>query len=52
MSGSAQVRLRAERTGALHDELFLAAETDLPPGFAARPVLGDAEWRALQTICN
>jgi len=24
-----QVRLRAERTGALHDELFLAAETDL-----------------------
>ena len=25
----AQVRLRAERTGALHDELFLAAETDL-----------------------
>ncbi|MFT4220164.1 MAG: DNA repair protein RadA [Microbacterium sp.] len=26
---SAQVRLRAERTGALHDELFLASETDL-----------------------
>jgi DNA repair protein RadA/Sms len=26
---TAQVRLRAERTGALHDELFLAAETDL-----------------------
>ncbi|NLC99010.1 MAG: DNA repair protein RadA [Actinomycetales bacterium] len=26
---AAQVRLRAERTGALHDELFLAAETDL-----------------------
>jgi DNA repair protein RadA/Sms len=25
----AQVRLRAERTGALHDNLFLAAETDL-----------------------
>lgn len=25
----AQVRLRAERTGALHDELFLASETDL-----------------------
>ncbi len=25
----AQVRLRAERTGALHNELFLAAETDL-----------------------
>jgi DNA repair protein RadA/Sms len=24
-----QVRLRAERTGAVHDELFLAAETDL-----------------------
>lgn len=24
-----QVRLRAERTGALHDDLFLAAETDL-----------------------
>ncbi len=24
-----QVRLRAERTGALHDELYLAAETDL-----------------------
>lgn len=24
-----QVRLRAERTGAMHDELFLAAETDL-----------------------
>lgn len=24
-----QVRLRAERTGALHDELFLASETDL-----------------------
>ncbi|MGH3932327.1 MAG: AAA family ATPase, partial [Pseudonocardiaceae bacterium] len=24
-----QVRLRAERTGALHDELFLAAESDL-----------------------
>src|SRR5690606_13503604 len=24
-----QVRLRAERTGALHDELFIAAETDL-----------------------
>ncbi|WP_283644634.1 M48 family metallopeptidase [Marinovum algicola] len=33
-------------------ERILAAETDLPPGFAARPVLGDAEWRALQTICN
>lgn len=26
---AAQVRLRAERTGAIHDELFLAAETDL-----------------------
>lgn len=26
---AAQVRLRAERTGALHDELFLAAESDL-----------------------
>lgn len=26
---AAQVRLRAERTGALHPELFLAAETDL-----------------------
>lgn len=26
---AAQVRLRAERTGAVHDELFLAAETDL-----------------------
>ena len=26
---AAQVRLRAERTGALHDELFLASETDL-----------------------
>lgn len=26
---AAQVRLRAERTGALHDHLFLAAETDL-----------------------
>ena len=26
---TAQVRLRAERTGALHDELFIAAETDL-----------------------
>lgn len=26
---TAQVRLRAERTGALHDELYLAAETDL-----------------------
>jgi DNA repair protein RadA/Sms len=26
---AAQVRLRAERTGALHDELYLAAETDL-----------------------
>ncbi len=26
---TAQVRLRAERTGALHDDLFLAAETDL-----------------------
>ncbi|HEU5222064.1 MAG TPA: DNA repair protein RadA [Candidatus Lumbricidophila sp.] len=26
---AAQVRLRAERTGALHDSLFLAAETDL-----------------------
>lgn len=26
---TAQVRLRAERTGALHDELFLASETDL-----------------------
>jgi DNA repair protein RadA/Sms len=25
----AQVRLRAERTGALHDELYLASETDL-----------------------
>jgi len=25
----AQVRMRAERTGALHDELFLASETDL-----------------------
>ncbi|MGO1956762.1 DNA repair protein RadA [Microbacterium sp.] len=25
----AQVRLRAERTGAMHDELFLASETDL-----------------------
>ena len=25
----AQVRLRAERTGALHDDLFLASETDL-----------------------
>ncbi|GGH47120.1 DNA repair protein RadA [Microbacterium album] len=25
----AQVRIRAERTGALHDELFLASETDL-----------------------
>ena len=25
----AQVRLRAERTGSLHDELYLAAETDL-----------------------
>ncbi len=25
-----QVRLRAQRTGALHDELFLAAESDLP----------------------
>lgn len=26
---AAQVRMRAERTGALHDELFLASETDL-----------------------
>lgn len=26
---AAQVRLRAERTGGLHDELYLAAETDL-----------------------
>ena len=26
---AAQVRLRADRTGALHDELFLAAESDL-----------------------
>ena len=26
---TAQVRLRAERTGALHDELYLASETDL-----------------------
>lgn len=26
---AAQVRLRAERTGAVHDELYLAAETDL-----------------------
>ncbi|WEG09234.1 DNA repair protein RadA [Microbacterium horticulturae] len=26
---AAQIRLRAERTGALHDELFLASETDL-----------------------
>ena len=26
---TAQVRLRAERTGALHDELFIASETDL-----------------------
>lgn len=26
---TAQVRLRGERTGALHDELFLASETDL-----------------------
>ncbi len=26
---TAQVRLRAERTGALHDDLFLTAETDL-----------------------
>jgi DNA repair protein RadA/Sms len=26
---ASQVRLRAERTGALHDELYLAAETDL-----------------------
>ncbi len=26
---TAQVRLRADRTGALHDELFLAAESDL-----------------------
>lgn len=26
---TAQVRLRAERTGALHDDLFLASETDL-----------------------
>ncbi len=26
---TAQVRLRAERTGALHDELYIAAETDL-----------------------
>lgn len=26
---AAQVRLRAERTGALHDQLYLAAETDL-----------------------
>ena len=26
---ASQVRLRAQRTGALHDELFLAAETDL-----------------------
>ena len=26
---AAQVRLRADRTGALHDELYLAAETDL-----------------------
>ncbi|MFC4137559.1 MULTISPECIES: DNA repair protein RadA [unclassified Microbacterium] len=26
---AAQVRLRAERTGALHDELYLASETDL-----------------------
>ena len=26
---AAQVRMRAERTGALHDELYLAAETDL-----------------------
>jgi DNA repair protein RadA/Sms len=26
---TSQVRLRAERTGALHDELFLASETDL-----------------------
>ena len=25
----AQIRLRAERTGAMHDELFLASETDL-----------------------
>ncbi len=28
-SRPAQVRLRAERTGALHDELYLASETDL-----------------------
>jgi DNA repair protein RadA/Sms len=26
---TAQIRLRAERTGALHDELYLASETDL-----------------------
>src|SRR5690606_40609481 len=26
---TSQVRLRAERTGALHDELYLASETDL-----------------------
>ena len=26
-----QVRLRAERTGAVHDELYLAAESDLSP---------------------
>ena len=32
-----QVRLRAERTGAVHDEIFLAAESDLGA------VLGHAE---------
>ncbi len=35
-----QVRLRAERTGAVHDELYLAAESDL-----------GADRRATSTSC-
>jgi DNA repair protein RadA/Sms len=49
---TSQVRLRAERIGALHERLYLAAETDLgallgPPGGGEA---GPARGRLVQTI--
>jgi DNA repair protein RadA/Sms len=48
-----QVRLRAQRTGALHDELFLAAESELPAVLGHVDTLDPALLivDSVQTLC-
>ena len=48
---TAQVRLRAGRTGALHDELYLAAETDLATILGQVDQVGP-ELLIVDTVCT